>query len=703
MNPADTRISTPSGFALLCLFVILSNLLMAQDPDEPGREEINESRIEKISSQTDNETDYTDLLQGMDDFLKHPLNLNHATFEELSALSPLNEMQINNLLEHIQKNGKLLSIFELQTIEGWDLELIKTLLPYIRVSDEEPVRFNFRDALDYGTHDVFLRYQRTLEPQTGYLPVSDSVLRDRPDSRYCGSPDKFFIRYRYKFYQKISLGLTAEKDPGEQFFAGAQKCGFDFYSAHLMVRNLGIVKSAVIGDYYVQFGQGLTLWSGMGFGKSSDVVNIKKIATLIKPYSSTDENRFMRGGAISLGWKGWGFTAFYSCKHIDANCTAKDSATGKPLTVSGFQESGLHSIPSEIADRKTLGQQIFGGHLECRKQRLNAGFTAVQTWFDAAVTPDPKLYNQFDFSGNSSFNTGCDLSYVFRNVNAFAEVSRSGNGAMAWLCGLMMSMDSRVSFSALYRNYPRNYQALYSSAFSEGGANANEEGLFLGLALKFNARWNLSVYGDFFSFRWLRFNLNAPSAGQDFMTQLSWKPNKKTELSFRVHIENKEQNSDNEQQVIDYTVGCQKQSFRLHLSTQISPSFLLKSRVEYQVSRKGSGKAETGYLFYQDLRYKPLKLPVSFSLRYALFHTDSYDSRMYAYENDVLYSYSVPAYFYKGIRFCFMIRIRLHRHADFWIRYALTAYSNKENVSSGLNEIHEPHKSEIKAQLRLKF
>ena len=46
---------------------------------------------------------------------------------------------------------------------------------------------------------------------------------------------------------------------------------------------------------------------------------------------------------------------------------------------------------------------------------------------------------------------------------------------------------------------------------------------------------------------------------------------------------------------------------------------------------------ETGYLIYQDVVYKPKSSPFSFSFRYGLFDTDSYNSRIYAYENDILY------------------------------------------------------------------
>ncbi len=682
---------------------LLSSPLRAQDPDELNKEELNEQKVEQLATGTESEMDYSDLLQDMDFYLKHPLNLNTASAEDLASFIILSEIQISNLLTHIAKNGKLLSVYELQSIDGFDVATIQALMPYVKVSNEGAQRFNFRDALQYGSHDLFLRYQRVLEQQQGYSPATDEELAESPNSRYLGSADKYYLRYRYKFFNKISMGITAEKDAGEQFFAGAQKYGFDFYSAHLMVNNLGIVKSAVVGDYHVQFGQGLTLWTGMGFGKSSDVINIKKMASGLRAFTSADENRFMRGAAVCLAKKGIEFTAFYSIKKIDANGLSSDTTSQELQAISSLQESGLHSTPSEVEDRKSLTQQLFGGHLAYRNRRLNVGVTAAQTLLGAALQPNTAMYNQFGFQGSSLLNLGLDYSYIIRNFNFFGEFSYSGNGGFALLDGIMMSPDPHVSISLLYRNYRRNYAALYSSAFAESSTNANEEGLFFGLALKFSRQWNLNAYCDYYRFDWLKFTTSAPSRGQDYMAQLNYRPSRKLELYLKYRYEIKGESMKDDQRVLPYNGDMRKQSLRFNVSVQVSPSVTLKNRVEYVMLQAEGSDKQQGYLIYQDVRFKPPKWPVSLSTRYALFHTDSYDARLYAYENDVLYAYSIPAYYYKGWRFYLMAKVRLHRHVDFWIRYAITNYTNKDVISSGLTEIQGSRKSEIKAQLRLKF
>ena len=58
---------------------------------------------------------------------------NKTSKEELRELYFLNAYQIDKLLVHIEKNGKLLSYLELQTIAGFDVQTIQNLLPFITI------------------------------------------------------------------------------------------------------------------------------------------------------------------------------------------------------------------------------------------------------------------------------------------------------------------------------------------------------------------------------------------------------------------------------------------------------------------------------------------------------------------------------------------------------------------------------------------
>ena len=108
-------------------------------------------------------------------------------------------------------------------------------------------------------------------------------------------------------------------------------------------------------------------------------------------------------------------------------------------------------------------------------------------------------------------------------------------------------------------------------------------------------------------------------------------------------------------------------------------------------------------MIYHDVKYKPLFSKFSFTSRYIIFNTNEYDNRIYAYENDVLYGYSIPAYYGKGNKIYLVIKYNIIRNLDFWLRIAHTTYSDREVLKSGWDEINSNKMTELKLQLRYKF
>ena len=158
-----------------------------------------------------------------------------------------------------------------------------------------------------------------------------------------------------------------------------------------------------------------------------------------------------------------------------------------------------------------------------------------------------------------------------------------------------------------------------------------------------------------------------------------------------------------EGQPVDQVVNEKQTNYRYNISYKINKKIDLDNRIEMVRYLQGEQAAEYGYVIYQDISYSSLSNPFSFSLRYALFDTDSYNSRIYAYENDVLYAFSIPAYSGRGTRFYLSTKYHISRGVDLWVRYAQTYYNDREEISSGKDLIEGRVKSEIKVQLRLKF
>jgi len=117
----------------------------------------------------------------------------------------------------------------------------------------------------------------------------------------------------------------------------------------------------------------------------------------------------------------------------------------------------------------------------------------------------------------------------------------------------------------------------------------------------------------------------------------------------------------------------------------------------------GGSTTEQGFLTYADIIYKPLRKPYSGNIRLQYFESDSYNTRLYAYENDVLYSFSIPVFYDKGYRYYFNINYDITRQWSLWLRFAQTIYPDKKFIGSGLDEIKGNNKTEVKIQSIFNF
>jgi len=685
---------------LILLFLIVPLLNIIAQENIVNQQTL-EDFIEEIASSSDEEYDYTALFEDLNYFLTNPININTAKAEELEKIQFLNDFQIRSLEYYIKRNGPLLSIYELQLIPGFSQELIQNILPFITISTKNKnIEYNFRNAIKYGSNQLFIRTQYIIENQEGYSAITDSALLASPNSRYLGSSPKLYTKYSYHYKDKLYYGITAEKDAGEEFFTGNNKKGFDYYSAHLQINDLGFVKTLALGDYELKFGQGLILWSSMSFGKSPYVLNIRKKAQGIKKYSSANENQFMRGIATTIEYENFELSAFYSKKKIDANIT--DSIDNEIAAVSSFQNSGLHATQSAVADKDAIGEVITGGNITYNHRLFKVGLTYAQFQYDANLLSNPSTNNIFDFQGDKTYNIGLNYQFAIKDISFFGEEAICKNGGKAFLNGALFYVAPQISLSTIHRHYEPEYRGLYSTAFAENSDNSNEDGLYFGVEIHPIKHFTIKSYYDSYSFPWLSFNADAPSSGYDFFGQIDYNLNRNTSMYFRYKRETQEKNTNSDSGLKELN-SKYLQKIRFHITYKVSDNLRFKNRIVLSEYKEEFKDKEYGFMMYQDIDYNFSNIPLSLNFRYALFNTDTYNTRIYAYEKDVLYAFSIPAYYSKGSRFYLNIKYTIHNYLDIWLRYSQTYFADKNTISSGLNEIYGNTKSEIKVQIQFKF
>ncbi|MCB2207648.1 MAG: helix-hairpin-helix domain-containing protein [Bacteroidetes bacterium] len=703
-------------YVLIVSMLGIPQFLVAQETDTTQSVNIEyiTDQLENIAQTTDLNLDYSDLIDEYLYYSNDPININGEDNRRLVEMKLLNEVQLRNLNNYIQDYGGLYSVFELKTIPGFDAETIKKILPFITVSGQrEKEKFSFKDVFKYGSHQIILRYQEVLEPSVGYETPIDSAIY-KPGSAYLGSPQKYYLRYGFNYKNKVRIGFTMDKDAGEVFLKNqltdtlsvlvGNKVNniFDFISAHAYISDIGILKNAVIGDYHLEFGQGLTLWSGLAFGKSAEGIQIKRYGRGVRPNTSANENRFFRGAAATIGIKGFELTGFYSNNRVDGNAITADTVEEEDA-VSSIIETGLHRTINELLDKDVLKVSVYGGRFSYQNRFFQLGAIAFQTKLNLPLQLNDDAYKQFYFQGDALVNYGFDLNIDLGKVSLFGEFSASSNGGLAGIGGINAYLHERFIFTVLYHDYGKDYHNLFSYPFSESSALLNEQGLYFGFKALLLPGVSLSGYIDYYKFPWLRYQTDAPSLGSDYTTQLDYSPSRNTSMYFRYRHRNKQENYSGEYDYIPMLSDISRNEFRFFISYQPFDFLIFKNRIDFTRYKEEFKGQENGYLMYQDILYRPEVFPVELTFRYALFDTDGYDSRIYTYENDILYAFSVPSYFDKGQRVYLMLKWRALEQLNVWFRVGRLIYSDRATVGSGTDLINENQKTEIKVQVQIKL
>ncbi|MDG1913123.1 MAG: hypothetical protein P8I55_00865 [Crocinitomix sp.] len=687
---------------LLLLFIVVLSAEIALSQN-PKKQQIIEQRIEFIGETLeDSDIDLTTYFDDLFNYYDNPLNLNSATEGELIRLHLMTDVQIVSLLNYRKLYGDFITIYELAAIDELDLNAIELILPFVVVEKVEKDDFKWKNAIRYSRHEIIARYQNTFEEKEGYIVKPDSILADSPNSQYLGSSDKLYLRYRNRYKDRLSWGFTAEKDAGEEFFRGTQKQGFDFYSGHLFVRKLWKFNALALGDYQVNVGQGLTVWSGFGIGKSADVMNGKRFATGLRPYASVNESRFLRGAAANFQNEKIDFTLFGSRKRLDANISFDDTLNGFDNSFTSFQISGFHRTPGEIEKQNTLRETIVGGEFALKGNSYRIGISSVHTSFDQPLIIDTSGYKKFKFSGSQLLTTGLNYRFYIRKLTIFGETAASDNLKFGTVNGLAWHVDPRLDLLLIYRNYDKSFQSLYSTGFGESADNTGERGLYIGAQARISKKISINAYYDQFKFTYYKWLTNDLSHGREYFGQINYKASYNS--SFYVRMRNKvtQRNTKDDVEGIKGQEYIRKNTIRVNYDQRINSQWSFKTRFEW-VNHFYDDQKSKGVMFFQDLKFRLKKIPLTLYGRYAIFDTDNNDSRIYAYENDLLGVFSIPSYFYKGIRTYLMLKYDLGRKIDLWLRWDVFSYANRDTISSGLEEIQGSEKTTIKMQLKIKL
>lgn len=644
---------------------------------------------------------YEEMVNALVGFFHSPLNINTADFDSLKLLFLLSDGQIDQLLVFRRKYGNFLHLNELLLVPGIGRQDLMNIRPFITLG-EPKTQDRMAAVKALAKQELIVKVRGSLPLQEGYReyrPRDFDKQKDyekKVEQRFQGPPVGTCLKYKLGVGQHLQLGLTGENDPGEAYFTRYQKKGFDFLSAYVGVTAGRFLRKLVLGDYRLQWGQGLMAWNGFASGKSDVAVGNEKAGKGFAGCASTDENNYLRGAAVSVQlWPSWTVELFFSKKRTDANLMAKDTAGRGDWVSASLYESGYHRNLAECRKKGKMKELAGGFSCQWNTAAFKIGANALYYDFTPALIPGKRLYQQYNDTGKDRLLLGVDYKTGWRGMYVFGETAWSNGHAWATVNGLRWAA-SWISGCVLYRYYDKKYHSHYAAGFGEYSNTSNEEGVYAGADCVPLKNLKINLYYDWFRFFSPRYRATVPKAGYELLGQAVYHA-RKWEQVLRIKYERKPEDVKGKP-----SAARRKTEYRYQLACRWNQRWECRTRLSAMHYVKEE-RREWGYMVYADLIYATRHADFKMQCRLAWFDTDSYDSRIYTYEHNVLYGYAFPAFMGKGWRTYLNMSWKPLRQLTLYLKAGLTVRPGIDHTGSGVTEVQGSRLGDLALQVRLNF
>jgi hypothetical protein len=653
-------------FFLLTIPFFITNLIFSQET------KLSESIIsiaEELAADEDDPEAVSMFTDRLHELAENPVKVNSPDEDEISRLFFLSDFQVKALVEYTHGSGRIVSVFEIADIPGFDRETAEMISPFI--------------TLEYNS----LTYSDSVRMKNSIIS-NFSIKSGNNDTSFLGSNWKILTKYKFTA-GGISGGFTMEKDPGEKLLTGNPPFP-DFFSAHIAFSGNGLIRKIIIGDYSARFGQGTNINTGMHRGISLTSPGYMSASDEIKPYTSTEENKFFRGLAAEFAIKNIELSMFFSKNYSDATIvSASDSSYGY---IENFNSGGLHNTPSLLKKKDDIFIVAYGMDFSYDFRNVRAGLIWSETRLSFPVNlPGNDPEKIYDFEGNRNNLYSFYYNSFIRKILLYGELSVNNNKKFALIQGISFRPSDRLTINFLLRDYNSDYTTFYGQGPGAGSKTANEKGI-LG-SFSFEAARHLFISGgcDIQHFPWLKYRCSAPSLGVKKEIRFRYLPSEKLVFDLSYYFRLSMVDSRDTKSVPDQ-INIITRSLKSSVRYSFRNNLILGTRIDFKAVNPSNSK---GFSLFQEINYRFQNIPITLWARYCLFNTDDWSARIYTYENDLLYSYSIPALAGEGSRSYIMIKWETGNYSELRIKYGITSLSE--------NGISMKNTDEIKMQFRIWF
>lgn len=608
----------------------------------------------------------------------HPIDLNTATREDLERLPFLTAGQIEDICAYVYLYGPVKSLNELFLVESLDYDRRHLLQHFVVLGDGPKERFpSFKELLDGGRHTL---------TATALLPCYD---RRGDRNGYLGYKYKHWLRYEFASRNRLKIGLVASQDAGEPFASSGNKWGYGYYSPYIQVTDWGKLSTLVVGRYRPSFGHGLVVGSSFSLGKQTALSSFGRQTEGLRAYTSRSETDYFQGvGATVRLSERLKASAFLSYRPLD--CTLNADGTAATIVTTGY-----HRTVSEMEKKGNTHAISAGGNVHYAVGGWHLGATLVHTHLDRRLSPDTKaVFRRFYPAGTDFTNVSANYGLVRPDFSVRGETALDRGGHVATVNSVSLRLSDRLNLLAVQRFYAYRYAALHAHSFGDVSNVRNESGIYVGFEWLPSPRWHLSGYADYAYHPWPRYRVSQSSHGFDQMLAVvhtwgDWRLGARYRLRLR------------QKDAAGTSALANEWELRPRLSLTRSWAGGWTAILQGDAAFAGQSSSDVGYMVSHTLSRDFRRLSLKVSAAY--FHTDSYDSRLYAYEPSLRYTFSFPMFYGEGIRYALVGRLKVGASLAVAAKVGVTNYFDRAVIGSGYQQIDHSSKADIELQGTLKF
>lgn len=631
-----------------------------------------------VAGDEENASSWQDTYDQLCELEEHPLDVNTIQREELERFPFLTAEQIADICEYVDRYGPLRSMGELMMVESLDVARRQLLQCFLYIGEGKSTSFpSLHTIAKYGKNEW-----------AGSVKIP-FYKRKGDDTKYLGYRYKHWMRYQFTYGDYVKMGLLGAQDAGEPF-GGHNPKGYDFYSFYVQVRHLGVLQQLNLGRYRASFGMGLVMSTDFSFGKTALLSNMGRSLNHVTAHSSRSSANYLQGAAATVQlFRGFTLTTLGSYRSLDA--TLNDDGT-----VSTIVTDGYHRTLKELEKKNNTTQTLGGVHANYFTNGFHVGFTGVYLHYNRRLAPDVStLYRRYYPIGSDFANFSMDYGLTRSRYSFQGETAINRQGALATIHTANMRLASTLSVLFLHRFYSYRYTALLGNSFSDGGQVCNESGVYAGVQWAPARVFQLAVYGDYASHPWAKYRVSKPSSSFDTQATITsqWQ---RVLMTLRYRLRLREYDNETKTALIRHR--------QQQLRWTITPTDVRHwtGTLQLHGTLTDYKQRDWGYMANGELGYLPTDaLKLYGQINY--FHTTGYESRIYSYERDLLYSMSIPSFYDEGIRYALLARMTFWKRWTVQAKWGVTNYFHRTTIGSGDQQINASAMSDLALLVKCKF